>query len=321
MVKARLLDQVRDVLRLRHYSYRTELAYVHWIKRFILFHNKQHPLDMGEDEIQAFLTDLAVKGKVTASTQNQALNALVFLYKQVLHKQLGDFSKAVRAKRSHRKPVVLSQGEVHILLLSLTDTQQKLIVKMLYGAGLRLTECLRLRVQDIDFISGLVTVRAGKGDKDRTTVLPGNLVPELRAQLERVKRQFEGDMRDGFAAVYLPHAIGRKYPRAGKEWRWQFVFPADYPSKDPRTAIVRRHHVYPGSVTREIRKAALRAGITKRVTAHTFRHSFATHLLEDGTDIRSVQELLGHKHIETTQIYLHCLNTPGQTVVSPLDKL
>jgi integron integrase len=321
MAKARLLDQVRDVLRLRHYSYRTELAYVHWIKRFILFNNKRHPLDMGENQIQAFLTDLAVRGKVAASTQNQALNAIVFLYKHVLHRELGDFSKAVRAKRSYRKPVVLSQGEVHILLLSLTDTQQKLIVKMLYGAGLRLAECLRLRVQDIDFVGGLITVRAGKGDKDRTTVLPGNLVPELRAHLERVKLQFERDLRDGFADVYLPHAIVRKYPRAGKEWRWQFVFPADYPSKDPRTGIVRRHHVYPDSVTREIRRAASRAGITKRVTAHTFRHSFATHLLEGGTDIRSVQELLGHKSIETTQIYLHCLNTPGQTVVSPLDKL
>ncbi len=321
MAKTKLLDQVRDVLRLRHYSYRTELAYVHWIKRFILFNNKRHPLDMGENDIQAFLTDLAVRGKVAASTQNQALNAVVFLYKQVLHRELGDFSKAVRAKRSYRKPVVLSQGEVHMLLLSLTDTQQKLIVKMLYGAGLRLAECLRLRVQDIDFTSGLLTVRAGKGNKDRTTVLPGNLVPELRTHLKRVKMQFERDLRDGCADVYLPHAIGRKYPHAAREWRWQFVFPADYPSKDPRTGIVRRHHVYPGSVAREIRRAANRAGITKRVTAHTFRHSFATHLLEGGTDIRSVQELLGHSHIETTQIYLHCLNTPGQTVVSPLDKL
>jgi len=321
MQQPKLLDRVRNTIRLRHYSLCTERTYVHWIRHYILFHGKRHPQEMGAAEIEVFLTHLAVKGRVAASTQNQALNAIVFLYKHVLHIELGDFSRAVRARRPSRKPVVLTQGEVHLLLNCMSDTQHKTIVRLLYGAGLRLAESLRLRVQDLDFLQGLLTVRAGKGDKDRITVLPGKIQVELKMHLNRIKAQFERDLADGLADVYLPNAIARKYPRAGKDWRWQFVFPAEYPSKDPRSGIVRRHHVHPKAVGREISKACRLAGIQKRVTAHTFRHSFATHLLEDGTDIRSVQELLGHKNIETTQIYLHCLNTPGQTVVSPLDKL
>lgn len=319
--RPKLLDQVRIAIRLRQYSYRTEQTYVHWIKRYILFHNKRHPSEMEANEVETFLSYLAIKGKVAASTQNQALNAIVFLYKRVLHKDLGDFSKAVRAKRPVRKPVVLTKGEVHLILSCLAKTQQRLIVRMLYGTGMRLTECLRLRIQDLDFLQNMVTVRGGKGNKDRITVFPECIQTDLKVHLRRVNDQFKRDKMHGFADVYLPNAIGRKYPNAGKELRWQFVFPADYPSKDPRSGIVRRHHVYPKSVSREIQKAVKLAGIHKRISAHTFRHSFATHLLEDGTDIRSVQELLGHKNIETTQIYLHCLNTPGKTVISPLDKL
>jgi integron integrase len=319
--KPKLLDCVRDVLRLKHYSYRTEQSYVAWIRRYILFHNKQHPKDMTATHIQAFLTHLAVNGKVTASTQNQALNAIVFLYKRVLNLELGDFSSAVRAKRPGRKPVVLTQGEVHLLLTCIDSAQSQLIIRMLYGAGLRLAECVRIRVQDVDFIKSTILVRAGKGDKDRITVLPENVQNDLRQHLKRVKIQFEQDLVDGFENVYLPNALARKYPNAAKEWKWQYIFPAEYPSKDPRTGIVRRHHVYHGSVGRAINRAVKAAGIHKRVTSHSFRHSFATHLLESGTDVRTVQELLGHKNIETTQIYLHCMNSPGETVVSPLDRL
>jgi integron integrase len=317
----KLLDQLRDRIRLKHYSLSTEKTYVHWTKRFILFHNKRHPKDMAEKEIQDYLTYLAVKRRVTASTQNQALNAIVFLYKHVLHKELGDFSKAVRAKRSHRVPVVLTQEETHLVLTNLSKNQHQLIVRILYGAGLRLMECLRLRVQDIDFMRSTITVRSGKGNKDRVTVLPDNVKPDLQEHLERVKARFQQDLEEGYADVYLPNAIARKYPKAAKRWLWQFVFPAEFPSKDPRTGIIRRHHVYPGSVSREIQKAVRHANLTKRVSAHVLRHSFATHLLESGTDIRTVQELLGHKSIETTQIYLHCMNSPGETVTSPLDRL
>jgi integron integrase len=317
----KLLDQVRIAIRLRHYSLQTEKTYVHWIRRFILFHNKRHPKEMGAPEVEAFLTYLAIRLKVSASTQNQALNAIVFLYKRVLRQEIGDFSKAVRAKRPTRKPTVLSKGEIHLIISCMPPSQYRLIIRMLYGCGIRLTECLSLRVQDLDFLQGLITIRSGKGDKDRLTVFPEAVQMELKEHLKRVKSQFEQDINDGYEDVYLPDAIARKYPKAGKDWRWQFVFPADYPSKDPRSGIVRRHHVFAGNINRVIRKAVSLAGIQKRVSAHTFRHSFATHLLEEGTSIRTVQELLGHKNIETTQVYLHCLNTPGQTVVSPLDRL
>ncbi len=319
--KPRLLDQMKEVLRLKHYSIHTEHAYIQWAKQFILFHNKRHPNTMGGPEIKQFLTHLAVQRQVASSTQNQALNAIVFLYKHVLHQDPGDFTGALRAKRPERMPVVLTKGEIHLLLQCLEKTQYRLIIKMLYGTGMRLIECLRLRIQDVDFIQSILTIRAGKGDKDRVTVLPENIQRELKEHLQRVRRQFDQDVQDGFVDVYLPNAISRKYPQAGKQWIWQYVFPAAHPSKDPRSGIVRRHHVYAKTVNRELKKAAQLAGIQKRISAHCLRHSFATHLLESGTTINVVQELLGHKSIETTQIYLHCLNSPGQSVISPLDRL
>jgi len=258
---------------------------------------------------------------VAASTQNQALNAIVFLYRHVLHKDPGDFSNAVRAKCPERLPVVLTQGEVNLVLQCLPKTTHGLIIHMLYGTGMRLKETLRARVQDLDFIKGTVTVRDGKGAKDRVAMLPESVQPELKKHLNRIQVQFRRDLVDGFADVYLPYALARKYPKAGKEWKWQYVFPAEFPSTDPRSSVRRRHHVYDRSVTNTIKKVTDLTGIQKHITAHVFRHSFATHLLEAGTNIRVVQELLGHKSIETTRIYLHCLNTPGETVISPLDRL
>lgn len=317
----KLLDQLRNAVRLRHYPLSTERAYVGWAKRYILFHNKRHPMEMDARHIQAFLTHLAVNEHVAASTQNQALNAIVYLYKNVLHKDPGDFSCAVRAKKPQKLPVVLSQGEMNLILKCLPKTTHGLIIHMLYGTGMRLKETLRLRVQDLDFIKGTTMVRDAKGAKDRVTMLPESVQPALKEHLNRVQAQFRRDTADGFADVYLPYALARKYPRAGKEWRWQYVFPAEFPSDDPRTGIRRRHHVYDKSVGKTITKVTNLAGVQKKVTAHVFRHSFATHLLESGTPIHVVQELLGHKSIETTRIYLHCLNTPGETVKSPLDRL
>jgi integron integrase len=317
----KLLDQLRNAIRLKHYPLSTERAYVSWVKRYILFHNKRHPMEMDARHIQAFLTDLAVVRHVAASTQNQALNAIVFLYRHVLRKDPGDFSNAVRAKTPERLPVVLTQGEVNLVLQCLPKTTHGLIIHMLYGTGMRLKETLRLRVQDLDFIKGTTIVRNAKGAKDRVTMLPESVQSDLRSHLNRVQIQFRSDLADGFADVYLPYALARKYPKAGKEWKWQYVFPAEFSSKDPRSGIRRRHHVYDRSVTNTIKKVTNLTGIQKQITAHVFRHSFATHLLEAGTNIRVVQELLGHKSIETTRIYLHCLNTPGETVVSPLDRL
>lgn len=317
----KLLDQLRNAIRLKHYPLNTERAYVGWARRYILFHNKKHPMDMDTRHIQVFLTDLAVNKHVAASTQNQALNALVFLYKHVLHIDPGDFSSTVRAKKPQKLPVVLTQGEMNLILKCLPKTTHGLIIHMLYGTGMRLKETLRLRVQDLDFIKGTTTVRNAKGAKDRVTMLPDSVQPALKKHLNFVQAQFRQDMTDGFADVYLPYALARKYPKAGKQWRWQYVFPAEYPSDDPRSGVRRRHHIYDRSVGKTITKVANLAGIQKNVTAHVFRHSFATHLLEAGTSIRVVQELLGHKSIETTKIYLHCLNTPGETVKSPLDRL
>jgi integron integrase len=278
-------------------------------------------MEMDARHIQAFLTDLAVQRHVAASTQNQALNAIVFLYKKVLHKDPGDFSNAVRAKIPERLPVVLTKGEVNLVLKCLPKTTHGLIIHMLYGTGMRLKETLRTRVQDLDFLKGTVTVRNAKGAKDRITMLPESIHPALKEHLNRVQAQFRQDKADGYVDVYLPYALARKYPNAGKEWKWQYVFPAERPSKDPRSNTVRRHHIYDRSVGNTIEKVAKLSGIQKLITAHVFRHSFATHLLEDGVSIRVVQELLGHKSIETTKIYLHCLNTPGETVISPLDRL
>jgi integron integrase len=317
----KLLDQVRNLMRVKHYSLSAERQYIHWMKRYIFYHQKKHPKDMNESHVQAFLTHLAVNRKIAASTQNQALNAIVWLYQHVLHQPLGDFSGAVRARRPQTLPVVLTKGEVHLLLTLLPPTQHNLIIRTLYGTGMRLKEALRTRVQDLDFIKNTITVRSGKGQKDRITILPENIQCDLKKHLKRVQAQFQQDLLDGFADVYLPYALDRKYSNAGKQWKWQYVFPADHPSKDPRSQAIRRHHVYDRSVTHVIKKAVTLAGIHKHVTSHCFRHSFATHLLEAGTDIRTIQELLGHKNIETTQIYLHCMNRPGETVVSPLDRL
>lgn len=314
----KLLDQVRDAIRRKHYSIRTEEAYVSWIKRFILFHNKRHPREMGAPEIEAFLTHLAVERRVAASTQNQALSAILFLYREVLRIDLDLPLRAVRAKRPRRLPVVLTHQEALRVIAALSGTHQ-LMVKLLYGSGLRLMECVRLRVKDLDFDQHVITVRDGKGAKDRVTVLPDTLVQPLQEHLQRVQLIHRQDLRAGYGSVYLPYALDRKYPNASKEWIWQYVFPSDRLSTDPRTSLTRRHHIDPSTLQKAVRRAARLTGINKHVTCHTFRHSFATRLLETGYDIRTVQELLGHKDVKTTMIYTHVLNRGGVAVRSPLD--
>ncbi len=314
----RLLDQVREATRLRHYSIRTEQAYVGWARRFVLFHGKRHPAEMGAAEIEAFLTDLAVRGKVAASTQNQALNALVFLYREVLGRDPGDFSGLVRARRPKRVPIVLTKEETLRLLQGLEGTLS-LIIRLIYGAGLRLMEGVRLRVQDVDLDDRIVTVRSGKGGDDRRTVLPESLVAPLAAHRARLHLLWEQDQREGRDGVWLPDALERKYPNAGKEWPWQWMFPGREPSRDPRSGRVRRHHLKEDTIQRAVKRAGELAGLSKRVSPHVLRHSFATHLLEKGYDIRTVQQLLGHKSVETTQIYTHVMNRPGIGVRSPLD--
>lgn len=316
--KARLLDQVREVLRVKHYSIHTEDAYVGWIKRYIFFHQKRHPREMSAPEVQAFLSDLAVTQNVSASTQNQALNALVFLYAEVLHVELDWMHNLVRTRRSRRVPLVLSRPEIQRVLAAMTGTTQ-LMGKLLYGTGLRLMECLRLRVKDLDFARGLIIVRDGKGQKDRVTMLPEVLRQALQDHLARVKLLHASDLKNGRGEVFLPEALARKYPAAPKEWVWQYVFPSAKLSRDPRSNAIRRHHVDEQMLQRAVRGAAKLAGIDKPVTPHTFRHSFATHLLESGYDIRTVQELLGHAHVTTTQIYTHVMQKPGLGVTSPLD--
>ncbi len=315
----KLLDRVRDMLRVKHYSIRTEKSYVSWIRRYILFHGKRHPKDMGVPEIEAFLTHLAVEENVAASTQNQALSALLFLYTQVLDKDLSrDVIDAVRAKKPKRLPVVLTRDEAMAVLAALSGTSQ-LVARLLYGSGLRLIECLRLRVKDLDFAYRQIIVRDGKGQKDRVTILPAVLVDPLQAHLRRVRMIHQRDLDRGYGSVYLPYALERKYPSAHKEWCWQYVFPAQSRSTDPRSGVVRRHHLSESTVQKAVRRAARLAGIDKLVGCHTFRHSFATHLLEDGYDIRTVQELLGHKDVKTTMVYTHVLNKGGLAVRSPLD--
>ena len=318
MAKKKLLDQVRDRLRRLNYAYSTEKSYTSWIKRFILFHDKRHPIEMGEPEIEAYLSHLAVEREVAPSTQNQALAAIMFLYEKVLDKDLEEEILPQPAKRTKRVPIVLSKGEVRRVLNRLSGVQ-RIIVQLLYGAGLRISECLKLRIKDLDFERNEITVRMGKGLKDRITVLPSTVQPALKRHLKKVKLVFKQDQEDGFGSVYIPRALAHKYPNASREWIWQFVFPASKRSQDPRSGVTRRHHIHPSSVRRAVRRAARKAGVEKHVTPHTFRHSFATHLLENGYDIRTVQELLGHADVKTTMIYTHVLNKGGRGVTSPLD--
>lgn len=294
MVKPKLLDQVRHATRVRHLSYRTEQAYVSWIKRFIFFHNKRHPNEMDETDVSRFLTFLAVRRHVSASTQNQALSAILFLYRSVLKKELGWVENVERAKKPSRLPVVFTKREANVILACL-ERDKWLMASLLYGSGLRLLECLRLRVKDVDFVYNQVVVRDGKGQKDRVTILPAMVKEPLQRHLGKVKRIHESDLKAGFGRVYLPFALARKYPNADREWGWQYIFPASKRYKDPRTGTVVRHHLHESALQRAVRSAIRQTRITKRGSCHTFRHSFATHLLEDGYDIRTVQELLGHK--------------------------
>jgi len=313
----RLLDRVRHACRVRHYSIRTESAYADWARRFVLFHNKRHPDQMAEAEVNAFLTDLAVNGKVAASTQNQAMCALLFLYDAVLDRPLNQLD-VIRANRPKRLPVVLTREEVMTVLGQLDDVTL-LIAQLLYGSGVRILECLRLRVHDLDFNRNEVFVRGGKGDKDRRTMLPKAAQAGLVAHLAEVKALHSADLAAGHGRVYLPNALEKKLPGADRLWGWQWVFPSGKLSRDPRTGIVRRHHLNENAVGRAISEGVRKAGIVKWATPHTFRHSFATHLLEAGYDIRTVQELLGHASVETTMIYTHVLNRGGSGVKSPLD--
>ncbi len=316
----RLLDQVREAIRRKYFSRRTEQAYVHWMRRFIYFHGKRHPRDLGEAEVTAFLNDLSVERKVAAGTQNQALSALLFLYKEVLGRELAWLDGLQRAKRPPRLPVVLTRAEAECLLAQLTGTRW-LLASLMYGSGLRVTECLRLRVKDVDLAYRQILVRDGKGGKDRVTMLPERLVEPVRAHLERVRALHARDLREGHGDVYLPYALARKYPNASREWAWQYVFPSKNRSADPGDGAIRRHHLDESVPQRAVKEALRAAGIAKHASCHTLRHSFATHLLESGYDIRTVQELLGHSDVSTTMIYTHVLNKGGRGVKSPLDRL
>jgi integron integrase len=319
--KLKLLDQIREVMRLKHYSIRTERTYCDWVRRYVQFHHLHCRADMlpAEPKIEAFLSHLAVQGHVAVSTQNQAFNALLFVYREVLHTQLGNID-SVRSTRPVRVPTVLTPDEVRQIVAAMSGTTQ-LVVKLLYGGGLRLLEALRLRVQDVDFGMKQLTIRDGKGAKDRYTMLPESVLPSLREHLERVKLTHQEDLRAGYGAVYLPGALDRKYPAAPREWAWQYVFPARDRSTDPRSGLTRRHHMEEATVHRAIKIAVGRTGIAKHVSSHTFRHSFATHLLQRGSDIRTIQELLGHNDLSTTMIYTHVVNQGGTGTKSPLDSL
>jgi len=319
MDKPKLLDQVRTTAALRHLSPRTSEAYAHWIRRFILFHNKSHPLQMGAPEVHAFLSHLAQVLKVSASTQNQALNAIAFLYHQVLRRDLGEIRTFPRAKRPKHLPVVFSASEIHKVLANLTGTEH-LMASLLYGSGLRLTECVSLRVKDIDFDRRIILVRHGKGDKDRTTMLPQICITRLRHQLETVKEIHLQDLSAEYAGATLPESLERKYPSAARQLAWQYVFPASRRWRELNSGRERRHHIDESVLQRSVKTAILRSGIPKNGSCHTFRHSFATHLLENGYDIRTVQELLGHSDLRTTMIYTHVRTGGGTVVRSPLDK-
>jgi len=334
----RLLDRVREAIRARHYSLRTEEAYVGWIRRFILFHQKRHPIEMAEPEINAFVTHLAVQSSIGASTQTQALSALMFLYRHVLRKPLPDLDTVIRAKRPGRLPSVLTRSEVKRILGRMNGTP-RLVATLLYGTGMRLLECLRLRVKDLEFGNNRIVVRDTKGGEDRVVPFPVVARAEMPSWLSRVKRIHDSDLADGFGSVYLPDAIARKFPGSEREWGWQYVFPGEHRSHDPRGKELRRrpgsaapvltptgqperrHHLHETVIQRALRRAVLDVGISRRISCHTFRHSFATHLLEEGYDIRTIQELLGHRDVKTTMIYTHVLNRGGRGVRSPVDIL
>jgi len=318
--KPKLLDQLREALRARHYSRRTEQTYRLWVKRFIYFHHVRHPAEMAEPEINAFLTYLAVKEKVSASTQNQALSALLFLYRHVLNREIGDLGELIRARKPKRLPVVMTREEVKAVLGHLTRDKW-LMASLMYGSGLRLMECLRLRVQDLDFARNEILVRDGKGAKDRITMLPESLKKPIQEHLRTIKAIHERDLADGWGRVQMPSALDRKYPYAPAEWRWQWLFPQENRWNNTKTGEEGRHHVDESLVQKAVRDAVVKAGLTKRATCHTFRHSFATHLLEGGYDIRTVQELLGHSDVKTTMIYTHVLNRGPSGVRSPVDGL
>jgi len=319
MSKPKLLDQIRQVMKLKHFSIRTEQTYIHWIKRFIIFHKKRHPLEMGKDEVREFLSHLASELNVARATQNLALQSVLFLYREVLNKDLTHIDNIERAKKEARIPIVFTRNEVAVILSNMTSTPY-LMASLLYGAGLRLMECIRLRIKDIDFNSNYILVRDGKGEKDRITVLPEKLKEALQRHLMKVKLLHEEDLESGFGEVYLPHALERKYLNANKEWCWQYVFPSTRLSVDPRSGKTRRHHISEKVLQQSVKEAIKKSGIAKNGSCHTFRHSFATHLLADGYDIRTIQQLLGHSDVSTTMIYTHVVNLGGHGVWSPLDR-
>jgi integron integrase len=317
--KPKLLDQLRTTTRLRHMSPKTTEAYAYWIKRFVHYHKLKHPSLMGPQEINDFLTSLAVNLHASASTQNQALNAILFLYKEILHKNIGPVGQFPRAQRPRRLPVVLSRSEIQNILAHLTG-EELLMARLLYGAGLRVSECATLRVKDFDFDMRTITVRSGKGDKDRVTMLPRSVVPSLKTHLEKIHNLYKRDMLQGFAGASLPDALAQKYPKAATEWCWQFVFPAARHCINVETGETSQYHIDPSVLQRAVKNAVLRSGCTKNASCHSLRHSFATHLLEQGYDIRTVQELLGHSDVRTTMVYTHVLTKSGLAVRSPLDE-
>ncbi len=314
----KLLEQVSDQIRLKHYSYRTEETYIQWIRRYILFHNKRHPKDMGVPEIEAFLTHLAVEGNVSASTQNQALSALLFLYTHVLKQELDSRIDAIRAKRPTYLPTVLTPEEVRAILTHMSGIH-RLLIQILYGSGLRQTECLQLRVKDLDFQQSQIMVRSGKGGKDRITPMPKKVIEPLQEHLQTVQRIHQQDLERNAGRVPLPFALAKKYPNADRDWGWQFAFPSSTLKKDASAPFAYRHPLHESSLQKSLKQAVRTAKVTKSVSCHTFRHSFATHLLQNGYDIRTIQELLGHKDVKTTMIYTHVLNRGGRGVISPLD--